>query len=101
MNRQFDLNLVHAEVNCLDADVLVLKYAQAKYGVDRLISNDLAKNGIDIKKTCPSIGHSTLINNAGSSLFKKILFIGTVSLDNFAYKEIKRFATNALSALKE
>lgn len=101
MNRQFDLNLVHADVSIFNADVLVLKYAQAKYGVDRIITNDLNKNGLDIKKTCPSIGHSSLVNNVGSTSFKKILFIGTVSLDNFAYKEIKRFATHALSALKE
>ncbi len=101
MNRQFDLNLTHADVNSFNADVLVLKYAQAKHGVDRIITNDLSKSGIDIIKTCPSIGHSTLVNNVGSTSFKKILFIGTVSLDNFAYKEIKIFASHALSALKE
>ncbi len=95
------LQLEYADVMDFDADILVLKYAQGKYGVDRAISYDLNNHGIDLKKISPSVGQSVIVENVGETNFKKILFIGVKHLDEFGYREIKRFSTHALSLLKE
>lgn len=98
---KINIQLKYADVREFHADILALKHAQGKYGVDRLISFDLNNNGVELKKISPNIGHSVLIKNTGTTNYKKILFIGVKDLDEFGYKEIKRFSSHVLDALSE
>jgi hypothetical protein len=98
-NSNITLQLEPADVKEFTADVLVLKYAQSNYGVDKFISTDLLNNGIKEKEINPEIGHTALINNVGTTNFKKILFIGVKPLYDFGYQDIKRFAAHSLNVL--
>jgi hypothetical protein len=101
MSTKINFQLEYADIKEFEADILVLKYAQLKYGVDRLISDDLVEYGVKLNKISPGINKSTLIDNVGTSSFKKILFIGVSHINDFGYQEIKRFATQSLDVLKE
>lgn len=100
-SNRINLQLELADVMKFKADVLVLKHAQEKYGVDSEISYELNNKGIDLKKISPNVGHSVLVKNTGTTNFKKILFIGVNPINEFRYNEIKKFSTNALSILRQ
>lgn len=97
-----DFSLEFADVREFSADVLVLKYAQGNYGVDRIVSYDLNQVGkLDLKKISPKIGDSVFVKNVGTTKFENILFIGVPHLDEFGYREIREFTKDALSILSE
>lgn len=97
-----DFSLEFADVREFKADVLVLKYAQGNYGVDRIVSYDLNKEGkLDLRKISPTIGDFAFVKNVGTTKFDNILFIGVPHLDEFGYKEIREFTKDALDILSE
>lgn len=101
MTKKITFKIEFADVREFVSDILVLKYAQGNYGVDRIISYDLNQNGIDLKKISPKIGKSVLIDNIGTSKFSQILFIGVPHLAEFGYAEIRKFSATALAILKD
>ena len=97
-----DFSLEFADVREFVADVLVLKYAQSNYGVDRIITDDLvSRGGVSAEIIKPEIGEYVLVNNSGSTLFEDILFVGVDRLDEFGYKEIREFTKNAITILSK
>ncbi len=97
-----NFSLEFSDVREFEADILVLKYAQGNYGVDRIVSYDLNQVGkLDLKKISPKVGSFSLIKNVGSTKFENILFVGVPHLDEFGYKEIREFTKDALSILSD
>jgi len=95
-----DFSLDFADVREFKADVLILKYAQYNYGVDKIISYDLHQIGkLDLKTIRPQIGDFAFIKNIGTTKFANILFVGVPFLDEFGYKEIREFTKDALNIL--
>lgn len=56
------ISVVNADVTSVDADVLVLKYAQAHYGLDRIVSEKLTRLGVEKNQFSPIPGISNLFH---------------------------------------
>jgi hypothetical protein len=83
----------------ISADVLVLKYAQALYGVDELAVNRLEAAGCQVRERLPNPGGCTLIDSMGQLGARRVLFVGVVALGAFSYEAIREFAKRALISL--
>jgi hypothetical protein len=80
-----------------ETDVLVLKYAQGLYGVDRAALERLA--GIGVNLSLPKPADCTLQKSLGSMNPRSVLFVGVKPLQKFTYPEIRDFARTALTFL--
>ncbi len=88
--------------NILEAeqDVLLLKYAQDFYGVDRKIMELLDKEGYEVGQIiCPPDGFRLIENPISDLSYKYLLFLGVSDLRSFNYKRIRKFARKALTSL--
>jgi hypothetical protein len=81
----------------VDADVLVLKYAQGLYGVDRLVARALLDVGID--EPFPLDGDFSVLETMGAIGSRQAIFVGVKPLNQFGYRDIRQFAFRAVSAL--
>lgn len=93
--------LPHLEVVCGDVlavpcDVLVLKYAQGFFGVDRIVADRL-----NLKPTWAAlgVGERRLVFTDGKFACKSAVFCGVPHLFEFRYAEIRQFAKNVLAGL--
>ncbi len=82
-------------------DILILKYAQSPYGLDREIIRRLEGAGLETDKLTPRPEQFEIISSYGVTLAPNLLFVGVNSLRDFGYKEIREFSRFALAALKE
>ncbi len=82
-----------------EVDVLVLKYAQANYGLDSAVSKTLIEDGVTNNEIQPKPGGFRIINNPSTLAAQNVMFIGVVNLYNFGYKEIRNFSRRVLSSL--
>jgi len=85
------------DVMSTHADVLALKYAQAFYGVDKMVANRLGHPGRP--NITPQVGGFRLVPSDGVVTAKRILFVGVRELYNFGYREIREFSIKVLSSL--
>lgn len=79
------------------ADVLVLKHAQALYGADAGAYKSLSAAGVTVE--LPAVGFHHLVRSAGTVGAERVLFIGVEALDDFNYGEIRAFGRRAMSIL--
>lgn len=91
----------HGDAIHVDGDVLVLKYAQSSYGLDRDIEREFALQGKPISNELPTIGKVYLTSSNDITSTKSLLFIGVPQLSEFGYKEIRDFGRKTLSSLYE
>jgi|SRR5579859_2405230 len=96
-----NIQVLQADALEVTADVLVLKYAQALYGVDELVVDRLETKGAPIRKLLPKPGGITLVDGTGQLGAKNVLFVGVASLRTFDYQAIREFARRALGSLAE
>lgn len=94
-----DIQVAHGDVLETDADVLVLKHAQATYGVDELVVERLEAIGTDVRSVLPKPGEFRLFDTAGHLAARTVLFVGVVELRSFEYKAIREFARRAMASL--
>ena len=87
------------DVLWFDAEVLVLKYAQALYGADLLVYNRLKLS--QAVPQLPPVGNFTLQRTVGLLTVGNVLFVGVEPLEEFNYAEIRTFAHRALAWLGE
>ncbi len=103
MRRQVapDLEIVVESNDALaiKADVLVLKYANALYGVDRAVVNALAGHAPDITERLPKQSGFYIAATDGVIAPSNVLFVGVGPLREFGYGDIRTFARKALEAL--
>jgi hypothetical protein len=95
MPRTIAVEVVEADALTLATDVLVLKHAQALYGLDERIV-ETAHVPLDL---LPRPDGFRLIPSPRNLPAKALLFIGTVSLREFSYDEIHEFGTRTLCSL--
>jgi hypothetical protein len=93
---------VKITVECTDAltrplDVLVLKYAQQLYGVDRAAATAI---GLD-RGRLPREGDHLLVDGRPGTTAASLLFLGVRPIDRFDYGEIRRFGKRALAVAAE
>jgi hypothetical protein len=96
-----DLTLEHADVCDTPADLLLLKYARARYGADDKVAARLLKHGLCTEaQISPNVGEYALVETRGAIAAKHVLFIGTARLGQFRYKEMRSFARQALDVIR-
>jgi hypothetical protein len=81
----------------LSADVLVLKHAQAMYGVDAAAYRALSAkhDTLDL----PRVGKHMFVQTRGLLGAARILFIGVVPIRQFEYEHIRELSRRAMSIL--
>jgi hypothetical protein len=85
----------------INADVLVLKYAQELFGVDSLAFTRLAIIHKNLEKRLPQPGNFLFLESLGSLGAEHLLLAGVPDIFQFRYKEIRSFAFNSLNYLAE
>ena len=70
------IKVIHGDVFHIKADVLVLKYAQATYGLDKDIETEYNKIGKNISDQLPKVGNCLVLESDGITSTKNIIFIG-------------------------
>lgn len=93
------ISVVNGDVTSFNADVLVIKYAQAHYGLDGVVSEKVTSLGIDESQLSPTPGTSSYFYSCGGIKATAILVMGVAKLYEFNYKDIRIFARSALEAL--
>lgn len=97
MNRSLKLSVVAGDACAFEGDVLVLKYAQHLYGLDRVVHDRLQQNGIVL--ALPDVNEDVIIETCGALAVTSIQFVGVKPLRQFNYSEIRDFARRALVSL--
>lgn len=92
-----EVELKTGDVLAEPADVVVLKYAQALYGVDAAVVRALEAEGREIR--LPGPWGFRFENSISAIAAPRILFVGVPPLREFGYREIRVFARKALAAL--
>jgi hypothetical protein len=82
------------------SDVLVLKYAQAFYGVDRRVAECFSGKGLVEQILMAKPGECRLLDTHEAIPACKVLIIGVPSLWDFRYEQIRQFARTALTFLQ-
>jgi hypothetical protein len=82
-------------------DVLLVKYAQASYGLDRVIAERLARQGSDIAGGLPLPGRSLRIAAGSVAKTEYVVFMGTPPLSRFGYDAVRTWAREGLAAASE
>ena len=95
--RKIEIAVVNGDVLEFEADVLVLKYAQALYGADRAAWGRLEAVYPDID--LPEVGDHRVVESEPALSAAQVLFIGVEPLHAFGYAEIREFSRRALSIL--
>ncbi len=93
------VSVLHGDASQIKADSLVLKYAQATYGLDRDIEREFEKLQEPITDRLPKIGGYYFTESKKITSTKNIIFIGVPILRRFGYKEIREFGRKALVSL--
>jgi hypothetical protein len=93
------VSVVHGDAFEIKADTLVLKYAQATYGLDRDIEREFELRGSPITNKLPKTDGYLFTDGIGITNSKSIIFIGVKPLRQFGYREIREFGRKALVSL--
>ena len=95
------ITVTYGDALRIDADVLVLKYAQDTYGVDELVVDRLVSAGQLVKARLPKPGACRQFDTGGTLGARTVLFVGVVPLYSFGYDSVRDLAKRALEALSE
>lgn len=93
------INLKTGDALSEPADVLVLKHAQGRFGVDEAVDAILEAAGRRLHLPRPS--DYRIEESTPDIAASRILFLGVAPLPEFDYKEIRTFARQALAILAE
>ena len=99
MNRFLKLSVVRGDAFAFESDVLVLKYAQSLYGLDKAVYAQLEGHGVRIQ--LPDVNEDVIVETRGVLSSDRVLFIGVKPLNQFGYSEIRDFARRALVSLAQ
>lgn len=97
------ISILQGDALVVPADVLVLKYAQAPFGVDAQVVRRLDTSGAGVfpPVPLPPPGAVSLVESRGLIGARTVLLVGVVPLGQFGYEEIRAFASAALAALAD
>jgi len=86
----------------VETDLLVLKYAQHRYGVDRVVSDMLLRSGqcAEADISPPPTSHA-LVATGGVIAAPRVLFVGTLPIDDLTYRKISEIATRSLKIIDQ
>jgi hypothetical protein len=100
MGRSVKLDLRVGDVANVEADVVAVKYAEGLFGSALALARALGKTEEDLGEVLASVGSKHVLPGAGRIKAQKALFLSVVSLAQFDYIDVERFAFDVLDALK-
>ena len=90
--------LVQEDVLTVECDVLLIKHAQERFGVDQHVSDVLLRHGrCSEEEISPEPGDHALIDSRGHIGPRFVLVLGTERLYQFGYEAMKDFSRQAVS----
>lgn len=99
-DKKIIVEVINEDAITYESDILILKYAQQLYGLDRAIVSIFEKDGLYIQNNLPKRGDYLAVDTPGDISPPKVIFIGTPRIGSFGYKEIREFGRISLSSLK-
>jgi len=96
-----EFSIKEGDVRRAEGDVLVLKYAQARFGADLLVARELQEIGTRSSSISPEPGKAVLVETKGQLGTPKVMILGVKALNLFGYREIQKFGFDALRAVNE
>lgn len=93
------VEVLRGDATAIEGDVLALKYAQARYGLDAYVVQRLLEAGHTNKVMSPKPGGFRILPSPEGVAARQILFVGVEPLRDFEYKEIRAFARKVLVSL--
>jgi len=100
-DRKITVEVIGDDAITYGSDILILKYAQNLYGLDKAVVTLFEQVGLSVKDELPKNGDYLIVDTQDSIGPSKVIFIGTPSLGGFGYKEIREFGRIAFSSLFE
>jgi len=97
-----ELTLQIGDVTQVPSDVLLLKYAQGFYGADAQVASALTDRGIcGESRIQPEPWQAKIVDTRGVIAPSRVMFLGTPPLGGFRYREMQRFAREAIEVLRK
>jgi hypothetical protein len=96
---QIPIKVISDNALVMETDVLILKFAQALFGVDRVVVDRLSKLQTNLLSLLPEYGKFLRVDTFGTLRAKEVLFVGVEQLFEFRYQNIREFAYRALAYL--
>jgi len=93
------IDVVHGDALQCPADVLVLKFAQALYGVDEAVYRLLSKAGVAAQ--LPAVGASAYHDAPGGVRPPLLVFLGVPRIGIFSYADVRELGRRTLAELAE
>ena len=97
MGHKVAIRVEQGDALVVSTDVLVLKYAQASYGIDGVVTRRFLDVGRPL--TLPKPGECLLKDSPEGIAALHVMFVGVPPSREFGYPEIRAFARRALSVL--
>jgi hypothetical protein len=99
MSHPITIEIVSDDATAIKGDVLSLKFAQARYGVDAFVFHKLLEAGQKKEKMSPKPGCYSLLPTAHGIAANKILFIGVFPRYEFGYTQVREHGRLTLTSL--
>lgn len=93
------IEVLAGDATMVEADVLALKYAQARYGLDAYVAQRLLEAGHTQEVMSPKPGGFRVLPGPEGVAARRILFVGVEPLWEFEYQQIRAFARKVLVSL--
>jgi len=99
-SNSINFKLINGDITNFTSDVIISKYAQNFYGIDKLVSQAVIENSNHrIYEIQPNSGEHKYVEVNENMKFKSVLFIGVEELSNFRYCEINYFSEYAIKTV--
>ena len=87
------IRVENADALARPSDVLVLKYAQQPYGLDRAVLGRLRQS---LKPSLPAPGENVVLRRPPGVSADALVLLGTPDLTEFGYRDIREFGSRAV-----
>lgn len=97
--RRIEFAVANEDVTRFDADVVALKFAQAFYGADLVVADQLGLYDLDFVQSLTVKGNYKLLPTYQRIRARRVLFLSVDELYRFEYGKIRTFAADVLRIL--
>ncbi len=102
MSAPVELSVIRGDVSEVDSDLLLLKYSQRFHGADESVILRLSKLGVASENDVDlDEGEFFKIDTGDAMNPARVMFLGTPSLRNFRYKEMRGFACRSIEVIEQ
>ena len=98
-NQNISVEVINDDAIQYESDILVLKYAQNLYGLDRNIVYLMEQRGSYFREHLPKTGKYFIVDTPDNITPPQVIFIGAPRIGELGYKEIREFGWHAISSL--